>query len=49
MVKRWIARVALAATTGAAIAALSSAPAAASRCPAPGTGLAVDRDGADEV
>lgn len=32
-------KVGLAATTGAAIVALSSAPAAASTCPAPGTGL----------
>ena len=40
MAKRWIARLAFAAMTGAAIAALSNAPAVASTCPAPGTGLA---------
>ncbi len=39
MAKRWFAKLVLAATTGAAIVALSSAPAAASTCPAPGTGL----------
>ena len=40
MTKKWSARLALAATAGAVIVALSSAPAAASTCPAPGTGLA---------
>ncbi|HEV8634916.1 MAG TPA: hypothetical protein VG370_11835 [Chloroflexota bacterium] len=39
MAKRWTGRLVLAATMGAAIVALSSAPAAAATCPAPGTGL----------
>jgi len=39
MARRWFAKLVLGATTGAAIVALSSAPVAASTCPAPGTGL----------
>jgi hypothetical protein len=38
MAKKWTGRLVLAATIGAAMVALSSAPAAAA-CPAPGTGL----------
>jgi hypothetical protein len=36
---RWAGRVALAATTGAVLLTLASAPVAAHTCPAPGTGL----------
>jgi hypothetical protein len=39
MVKRWTARLMVAVTTGILIIGTLSAPAAASTCPAPGTGL----------